>query len=456
MTIASFQTTFLNDLFGEFSANRVKYCILRNYEGLPRKVKSKDIDILVDRKNFNKAIEILKVTATRNKIVYFYLNEFQGIRCFTLFRYFNKKVIRALKIDFFVNFENRGVKFLRCDDIISKIVPYKNLYIINPAQEAIINWLKPLITGNVLKAKYEKQILKAIMDNPMQVKKYMIKILGIPLTRKLWPLLINGNLQATLKLSKTIKMVAWLRNTLYDPIASMQGVIEHLHIEIRRRISPKKQMIVIIGPDGSGKSTVANQLQDIICEIFKWDKKKMRTLHFRPNLLPNIQKLVTFWRSTDTSGDFANPHRAKPSNFVISLFRLFYYFLDYTFGYLVKVYPLLGKLNIILFDRYYYDFIIDPSRSRIKLPRFIPMLLLKLIPKPTLTVLIDNDVDTILHRKQELPVPEIERQIAEYRSLIKYLPNATCVNGRKPIVDIVEEIAIEYIKKITIPVDRML
>ena len=60
MNKLSFQSEFLKNLFNKFHERKIKYCILRNYEGLPEKMTSSDVDILVDKRNLVKAIKITK------------------------------------------------------------------------------------------------------------------------------------------------------------------------------------------------------------------------------------------------------------------------------------------------------------------------------------------------------------------------------------------------------------
>jgi thymidylate kinase len=212
------------------------------------------------------------------------------------------------------------------------------------------------------------------------------------------------------------------------------------------------RFFAILGPDGTGKSTVIDELSNYMPKFLNVNKDYIKIIHFRPNLIPNISRLVISRRNKYIEQDFTVPHSARPSGYVLSMFRLFYYFLDYVIGYFVKVRPSLVKGDLVIFDRYFYDFIVDPLRSRVNLPKFIPMVLMKFIPKPTLIVFLDNDATTILQRKRELSASEIVRQISEYRSLIKILPNAISVDGRKPVAEIVERIAMEYIKRITISV----
>lgn len=75
-----------------------------------------------------------------------------------------------------------------------------------------------------------------------------------------------------------------------------------------------------------------------------------------------------------------------------------------------------------VFDRYAYDFIVDPHRSRLSLPNWVRRLFLRMIPQPDLVFFLDTSSVEIYGRKQELTLNEIERQLQAYRKLVKSDP----------------------------------
>jgi thymidylate kinase len=77
----------------------------------------------------------------------------------------------------------------------------------------------------------------------------------------------------------------------------------------------------------------------------------------------------------------------------------------------------------IVFDRYFYDFIVDPRRSRLSLPGWVPRLYLAATPQPDLVFFLDTTAEEIYARKQELQPEEIERQLSAYRRLAEQDPD---------------------------------
>ena len=59
------------------------------------------------------------------------------------------------------------------------------------------------------------------------------------------------------------------------------------------------------------------------------------------------------------------PHRGKRNGVINSQIRLIYYILDYVLGYYFKILPILYRKQIVIFDRYFTDIIVDGERSGI-------------------------------------------------------------------------------------------
>ena len=74
-----------------------------------------------------------------------------------------------------------------------------------------------------------------------------------------------------------------------------------------------------------------------------------------------------------------------------------------------------GKYTI--FDRYIYDFLIDPKRSRINLSRWVRLLFTHLVIQPQIVFVLLADTEVIYKRKQELTKEEISRQLVEFKEL---------------------------------------
>jgi hypothetical protein len=131
------------------------------------------------------------------------------------------------------------------------------------------------------------------------------------------------------------------------------------------------------------------------------------------------------------TGPVTNPHGSSTSGFIGSLMRWSYYMLDYTFGFYLKVWPKKAIRSCAwIFDRYYYDYLIDPKRGRIKLPVDFKI---GFHSGTRLFLCLGADAETIHKRKPELPLAEVERQVAELRRFCNSHKRAVWIDTGKSI-----------------------
>ena len=187
--------------------------------------------------------------------------------------------------------------------------------------------------------------------------------------------------------------------------------------------------IAFLGTDGSGKSTIIEEITPTLKQAFH---KAVYYEHMRPNKFPSIAGL--FGRKEEFSAPVTNPHGSSSSGFFGSLLRWLYYTLDYTFGFYLKVWPKKAIRSCVwIFDRYYYDFLIDPKRGRIKLPKWILKVGQFIIPEPDIILCLGTDAASIHKRKPELTLQEVERQVIELKSFCNSHKRAVWIYTGKDI-----------------------
>lgn len=186
----------------------------------------------------------------------------------------------------------------------------------------------------------------------------------------------------------------------------------------RDTISRKGIMITLTGVDGAGKSTIIAELQQLLQEKFR---KKVVVVRHRPSLFP----ILSAWKHGKEKAEQISvsnlPRTGTNRSTVSSVFRFAYYYTDYLFGqfYIYFRYNLRGYT--VLYDRYYFDFIVDGRRSNIHLNEKVTRSLYRLLIKPKVNILLFAPVDDILRRKQELNAEAIRDLTNGYRHLFEKL-----------------------------------
>jgi len=206
-------------------------------------------------------------------------------------------------------------------------------------------------------------------------------------------------------------------------------------------IKSKGMIITFSGVDGAGKSTVIENVKHV---IEKKLRKPVVVIRHRPSLLP----ILSAWTKGKAKAeqDAANtlPRQGGNKSSVSSFLRFAYYYSDYVFGQFYVKLKHVTKGKIVLYDRYYFDFINDSRRSNIQLSKTISNAGYKLLLKPDLNFFLYADPATILARKQELDRETIISLTEDYLMLFEKLDEKS-KNRYFPIKNIILEDTVEKI-----------
>ncbi|MDH5561823.1 MAG: hypothetical protein OEY59_13320, partial [Deltaproteobacteria bacterium] len=155
---------FLDDLFAEYKAKRIEYCLLRNYESLPERLDSADIDILISSSARKKNREIIKnISVNHNALICsLYVDErFDQI---TLFRRISSKHIFSVKLDFY-SLQLYGVRLLSESDGLASRIAYRNFYVASDTWQVLDKWLFGYLLNAPLPEKYHEKFQEVFSNN---------------------------------------------------------------------------------------------------------------------------------------------------------------------------------------------------------------------------------------------------------------------------------------------------
>jgi hypothetical protein len=181
---------------------------------------------------------------------------------------------------------------------------------------------------------------------------------------------------------------------------------------------PRPSVVTVVGPDGSGKSTVAGELATLGQQL------RLRTTHqhFSPGVLP---RPGAFLRREER--EWSTPHAPSPHGPVTSFVLLGYFWLDFLLG------SWRGRLArapaLIVGERGWWDLAVDPRRYRLRTSTGVVRALGRLLPHPDCVLALEASAETIVARKSELPPAELTRQIQAWRDVLpKKVPRA-CIDA---------------------------
>lgn len=406
--------------FAALDEEGIDWLVLRNHEGLPKFNRSKDVDLGLDKADFRRAEKAISRTLMGVGFDRVFVDDYQYVRCLTFINV-SGSVPVSIKIDLLDGFVFRGAQIFHFRDLLSHARREENFVIPSAIDDAVMLWIKPLLTGGIVKPNYVADIERAARNDPASFRAVLERIMSRKWADLAWSKIAAGDIHGTIKMKPALRRSAWGRALRRSPLVTLRNTGHHIFSEIMRRCRrPSPALLCVVGPDGVGKSTFIEHLASGLAELQVKDPDAILVQHFRPHILPNLNELLT--GKPEVISEFNNPHSAAPASFPSSLVRVTYYWIDYVLGYWMKLRSRLLRGRTIIFDRYFYDIIVDPRRSRLSLPGWISRLYLAVTPKPDLVFFLDADADVIYARKQELPPEEIARQLQAYRELARRYP----------------------------------
>ncbi len=409
------------ELIDNFVKNGIEYFILRNYKGLPNVNSSKDIDIIIRPGKGKKAEELLRQVYKNNNLTNFHKAQFARLNCY--YGISLKNGI-SIHIDLIEGYIVKGYEIFSFDELYENTESYNGLRVLDEFYEGIMVFIyKQFGYG---KPQLKDEYKEIIHNTYVRYKDRFINLLEHLTSKKYSELtsdyLSELNFDAIISLApiltKLLKKYATRKHLIKTQLTKISFIFQKTH-RIIFRYRKFEKSVAIIAPDGAGKTTFLDALYEKINYYYRNNPEDRRfdIYHFRPNILPNLGEIGEKIGIMEQDKDFTNPHRSKAANPFSSLIRILYYWLDYVIGWSICVRKDVQFDRYSVFDRYSYDLIVDPGRSKLNLPMLLRKIFVMLMHHPKIVFYLDAQPETIFKRKQELTLEEIRRQTDIYRNL---------------------------------------
>jgi thymidylate kinase len=185
-----------------------------------------------------------------------------------------------------------------------------------------------------------------------------------------------------------------------------------------------KLKIVILGPDGAGKSSV---IEGLIRRLDQGERVvKMR--HLKPQ--------IVFQRRCEPVTIVVDPHGKPPRSALTSVAKIFVWLMEEWYANLFQN----KKETLLICDRYYHDLLVDPKRYRYGGPMWTARLIGRLMPQPALWVLLDAPAEVLQARKQEVPPAETERQRQAYLAFVRVQRDHVIVDASQSLDRVIADV----------------
>lgn len=364
-----------------------------------------DLDLIIAKKDIDSLIKFCKTHpyVEMTKV-------FQDAHMHTIKLFFKNGSF--LSIDLIHELSRKGVKFIKIEDYIASAEPVNNVN--RPTLYFDFLYLIYFynLNGQNIPAKY-KNYLRDRLNSEEEKETLLTKInakTGLNYSQLDFYFLLKDSDRTLLQ--KQVKQ----SNSAFGLLIRR---FRYLTFTLKRMLTDYGKVITFSGVDGAGKTTVLTKIQT---ELTKTYRKEVVILRHRPGILPIISTLKYGTKEkAENAASNRLPRQGKNKSFLSSLLRFGYYYMDYIFGqvFVFFKYRLRGK--IIIYDRYYFDFINDAKRSNIQLNRKFIKLLYALVHKPKFNFYLYNTPQVILSRKKELKAEDIIQLNTNYAQLFNEL-----------------------------------
>lgn len=431
---------FMEALFAAYEREGVRYVVLRNYARWPESF-GKDVDMVVDRKDVERSHTIIRGLAKEMGLFCQGVQKRSTHLSYRLLPTPVDGVERGVYLDLRTDVVHMGFVYLPGEMALATRRRHDRFYVMSPALESLGMILHCVIDTKRVRADYRERLMELRTGDSDEFMAAATELVGEPMARAIADCLWRGEPEAALPFRSQLLWILTKRRpaSLVKYLGGKAGVIVD---RVRGWIRPQGVLVVLVGPDGSGKTT----LSTMVCERFQATHVPTSPVYL------GAQKpmLPTRLLSQKLHKALGTRPKVKPIKDVGRRQRLrglVHIMADKWLRYLVEVRPRLARGEVVVLDRYFYDLRTFPH-PLVSQP-LVESIVMALIPEPAVIFCLTADPAVIAARKHELTTAETARQIELFRGLKRWVRNFHEIPSDGDIKAVVDSITEHVIRLYT-------
>lgn len=430
----------IKKIISKLNNEKVPYVILRNYEGLPEYV-GNDIDLLVSEEYMDQFSDLIYEIGLNEG---WYLKSKQKRYAFrSLILFHGENINDTLKIDVWAPITWKGLTWIDSDFIFKNRILYsKGFYVLPNGSEAAVLVLKEILQSGTFREKYFDRIKQFSIEDSENFIAVLKKYFDEDLINDLLSDCNNGNWDEIKKKTGKYRNNLILKSIKREHLKVFFKLIKFATGHLKEKSWSKEYLFVsLIGPDGSGKTTSSRNLKSSLNELFV----KNYYFHGHYGFFPELKNLVPGKKYKKIGKNYEKNLNSNSPKTPLAVILVLYYSLEYLLGYHYLKIKNRNKRTLMLFDRYFYDYLIQPGPFQ--MDNSLIRILFKIVPSPDIVIFLKSPADLVYKRKPELEVSEIQRQLDICQEIIDLMHFSYKVDNSKPLDEVMQEIRKEiYIK----------
>jgi thymidylate kinase len=365
-----------------------------------------------------------------------------------------------LELDFWADWRRKGYVFFDGEELLSARRPFDYFDVLSPELDFACALIKGLIEG--LSDARTHRLSELYSENPSGCTKQLARFLPAAETSLIAGAARSGQWEPVYREREQLRRALLENMSREQPLGKARFWLSEIGTRLRACVQPQGLMVVFLGTDGAGKSTVTARIEQELAPAFLSTKRYHRPVasplrwmkrYRRGSLSGGRAHAGTSAADLDVQAAQPLPPGKPPHKLPASLLKLGLWWADFTlFGYLLGIYPQMVGSTLVILDRYYQDLLVHPDGYRYGGPLWLARLVGRLVPPPHLFILLDAPPEVIQARKQELPFEETARQREAYLEVVEGLPNAHVVDASQSLDEVVDEserIILDYMARRT-------
>ncbi len=403
---------FLLAFFAACEREAVRYVVLRNYESWPENF-GKDVDLIVHPNDLARTHALIVRLARGLELVAIPRRKRSSHVTYRLVPVQPSESERLSLLDLRGDLVHQGFTILPAALVLEGRRRLDTFYTPSPALESLAMLLHCVLDVRAIRPSYAARLRELGAGDGDELLRAASEVVGPRLARDLAAALRERDPERALAWRRRL-LVALAWRTPDAPARWLRARSLAAFDKVRGWIAPRGHIVVLVGPDGAGKTTHA----ELVCKRFAGSGVPVSSVYLgaQKPLLPTRRL------SQQIRKRLSPPTKVKPIKDVNRRQRLrglVHIMADKWLRYVVYVRPRLARGEVVVLDRYFYD--LRTFAHPLVRSRLVEGIVMRLIPEPAITFSLRADPAMIAARKHELTTAETARQMECYRGLRRWV-----------------------------------